>query len=53
MTSLDLIGTVAAGALGATVAALIIGASLFVVLPAAVGVGVIGVVADRTRRKRN
>lgn len=43
----DLATTVLAGALGAAVAAFIIGASLVVVLPAAVGVGLVGVLAAR------
>lgn len=47
MRSTDLLGTVAAGALGAAVAALLVGASLVVVLPAALGVGLVGLLAGR------
>jgi hypothetical protein len=48
----DVLTTVVAGALGAAVATLLVGASLLLVLPAAVGVGLVSVVADRSRRPR-
>ena len=50
MRSVDLVTTVAAGALGAAVAATIVGTSLLVVLPAALGVAAVGALADRRRR---
>jgi hypothetical protein len=48
--SVELASTVVAGALGAAIAAVMVGASLLVVLPAALGVVAVGFVADRTRR---
>lgn len=50
MRSVELATTVVAGALGAAVAATLVGASLIVVLPAALGVAAVGVLADRRRR---
>lgn len=47
---MELTSTVIAGALGAAVAALLVGASLLVVLPAALGVAAVSVAADRSRR---
>jgi hypothetical protein len=46
----DVLVTIAAGAFGAVVATLIVGASLVLVVPAALGVGVVALVADRSRR---
>jgi uncharacterized membrane protein YccC len=48
-TSVELLATLAAGTAGAVVAALLVGASLLLILPAVVGVGVVAVVTDRTR----
>jgi hypothetical protein len=46
----DLLATIVAGALGAAVGTYLMGASLILVLPAALGVGIVSVVADRSRR---
>lgn len=46
----DLLTTILAGAFGAAVATFLVGASLVLVLPAALGVGVVAAVADRGRR---
>lgn len=50
MRSADLATTVVAGALGAAVAATLVGASLLVVLPAALGVAAVGALSERRRR---
>ncbi|WP_157041928.1 hypothetical protein [Nitriliruptor alkaliphilus] len=50
MRTLELFTTVIAGAFGAAVATFLVGASLLLILPAALGVGVVAVVADRGRR---
>lgn len=50
MRTFDLLATIVAGAVGAAVATLLVGASLVLVLPAAVGVGLVSIVADRSRR---
>jgi hypothetical protein len=46
----DLLTTIVAGAFGAAVATFLVGASLVLVVPAALGVGAVAVVADRSRR---
>jgi hypothetical protein len=48
---MDLLTIVTAGALGALVATLLLGASLLLVIPAALGVGAVGLVAERTRHR--
>lgn len=48
---MDLLAIVTAGALGALVATLLLGASMLLVIPAALGVGAVGLVAERTRRR--
>lgn len=50
MRTSDLLATIVAGALGAAVGTFLVGASLVLVLPAALGVGIVTVVADRSRR---
>lgn len=50
MRTYELLATIVAGALGAAVGTLLVDASLILVLPAAVGVGIVSVVADRSRR---
>lgn len=52
MRTLELVTTVAAGAFGAALAALTVGASLVLVLPAVVTVGAVSVVASRARSHR-
>jgi hypothetical protein len=50
--TIELLATVVAGAVGAAVAALAVGASLLLIVPAIVAVGAISLVADRSRRSR-
>lgn len=50
MRTSDLLATIVAGALGAAVGTFLINASLILVVPAAIGVGIVTVVADRSRR---
>ena len=45
--TVDLVATLAAGAVGATVAVLTIGANLVLVLPAVVGVGAVALLTRR------
>lgn len=47
--SADLLATVAAGAMGALLAALTVGASLIVVLPVTLGVAVVAFIGGRDR----
>lgn len=51
MRTLDLLTTIGAGAAGAAIAAVVVGASLVWVLPAALAVGLVALLADRTRRQ--
>lgn len=50
--TVELLGTVAAGAAGATIAVLVVGASLLLVVPAVLGVVAIAVLAPRWGRRR-
>lgn len=50
MQRFDVLATTAAGAVGAAVATFLVGESLLLVVPAAIGVGLISLVADRRRR---
>lgn len=52
MRTTELLATVLAGAVGAAVAVLVVGASLLLVVPAIVAVGAVSVIADRSRRSR-
>lgn len=52
MRTSDLVATIVAGALGAAVGTFLMGASLVLVLPAALGVGIVTVVASRSRVSR-
>jgi hypothetical protein len=47
----DVLLTIAAGALGAVVAALMVGASLLLVVPAALGVGAVSLAGGQRRRR--
>ncbi len=49
MRSVEFASTVAAGALGAALAAVLVGATLLVVVPAAFGVAAVGALAGRKR----
>lgn len=50
MRAVDLLTTIAAGAAGAALATLLVGASLMLALPAALGIGAVTILAGRTRR---
>lgn len=50
MRTLELLATVVAGAVGAALAVLAVGASLLLIVPAVVVVGAISIVAERNRR---
>ncbi len=48
----EIVATVVAGAVGAAVVTVLVGHSLLLVVPAAVAVGAIGLVAERGRTSR-
>jgi hypothetical protein len=50
--TLELLATLVAGAVGAALVVLAVGASLLLIVPAVVTVGAVSLVADRTRRSR-